>query len=344
MAMFSIITIFLLTITTVTGNNLYLSPKTTFSNYNTMLSTFKIFTYSATTTTTTTTLFTTPQESQFHNTLLTSHFTTQDPNHAHLFFLPFPPSTSMRSLARLIKTIRTTFPFWNRTLGADHFYLSAAGVDSSSDRNVVELKKNSVQISCFPTASGMFVPHKDVTLPPVHSFQGVSSVNHTDTPSYLGYMRLTDESHPTLIKEIKNHPDFKVELDSTNKKKKFVKSSRFCLFVYGSDMTWMVEALASGCVPVVITDRPIQDLPLMDVINWSEIAVFVGPTGGAEGLKRVLDGIEKSRYERMVEYGVAATQHLVWNEKPQAHDAFHMVVYQLWLRRHTIRYARWVEQ
>ncbi|XP_076904765.1 putative glycosyltransferase At3g07620 [Bidens hawaiensis] len=343
MAAFTIIILSFLTITTtVTSTTLYQSPKTTFSNYNTMLSTFKIFTYSTTPTTT-------PQESQFHTSLLTSHFTTQDPNHAHLFFLPFPPSTSTRSLARAIKSIRNTFPFWNRTLGADHFYLSAAGVDSSADRNVVELKKNSIQISCFPTASGMFIPHKDVTLPPVHSFEGVSSVNDTDTdtntPFYLGYMRLTDESHhPTLIKEIKDHPDFKVELDPTNKKKKFVKSSRFCLFVYGSDMTWMVEALASGCVPVVITNHPIQDLPLMDVINWSEIAVFVGPTGGAEGLKRVLDGIEKSRYERMVESGVAVTQHLVWNAEPKAHDAFHMVVYQLWLRRHTIRYARWVEQ
>ncbi|KAK9047936.1 hypothetical protein SSX86_033102 [Deinandra increscens subsp. villosa] len=99
------------------------------------------------------------QESNFYQSLLLSPFVTQDPFHAHLFFLPFPYSISTRNLARLIRNIRVTFPFWNRTLGADHFYLSSAGLDSSSDRNVVELKKNFVQISCFPASSGLFIPH-----------------------------------------------------------------------------------------------------------------------------------------------------------------------------------------
>jgi folylpolyglutamate synthase len=59
------------------------------------------------------------------------------------------------------------FPYWNRTLGADHFYVSCAGLGYESDRNLVELKKNSVQISCFPTTEGRFVPHKDITFPPL---------------------------------------------------------------------------------------------------------------------------------------------------------------------------------
>ncbi|KAI3793308.1 hypothetical protein L1987_35925 [Smallanthus sonchifolius] len=326
-----------------TPTSLYLSPKTISSNYDRMLQSFKIFVYPPPPSTQTP-LFTTRQESHFYTSLLHSPFLTEDPSQAHLFFVPFPSSISTRNLARLIRNIRTNFPFWNRTLGADHFYLSAAGVDSSSDRNVVELKKNSIQISCFPTSSGLFIPHKDVTLPPVHSFQATPSVNVT--PAFLGYMNLTDQIPYSLISEINDHPDFKVEheLANTKVKLKFTKSSRFCLFVYGSDMTWMVEAMALRCVPVVITDRPIQDLPLMDVIDWSEMAVFVSSRGGAKGLKRVLDGMEKSRYERMMESGVAGAQHLGWNAEAQAHDAFHMVVYQLWLRRHTIRYARWVEQ
>ncbi|MFS7920814.1 putative xylogalacturonan beta-1,3-xylosyltransferase [Helianthus anomalus] len=256
----------------------------------------------------------------------------------HFIFNLHPPSPSS-TLVRHIRNIRINFPFWNRTLGADHFYLSAAGVDLSSDRNIVELKKNSVQISCFPTSSGLFIPHKDITLPLIHSFQlipqSVNDVNFT----YLGYMKLTAGQTPSnLIEEISVHPEFIVEYEPVskkeNKKEKF-KNSRFCLFVYGSDMTWMVEVMASGCVPVVIMDRPLQDMPLMDVVDWSEMAVFVGVKGGVKGLKRVLDGIEKSRYERLVESGVAATHHLVWNAEPQAHDAFHMVVYQLWLRRDT---------
>ncbi|KAD7480124.1 hypothetical protein E3N88_03318 [Mikania micrantha] len=234
MATVSPFTILIISLLAITGDvisdhtttALYLSPKTIFSNYDNMLQSFKIFVY-APPPSTGAPLFTTRQESHFYTSLLSSPFVTQDPNQAHLFFVPFSSSTSTRNLARLIRNIRADHPFWNRTLGADHFYLSAAGVDSSSDRNIVELKKNSIQISCFPTSSGLFIPHKDLTLPP--------------------------------------------------------------------------------------------------------------------GLKRVLDGIEKSEYERMMESGVAATQHLGWNAEPQAHDAFHMVVYQLWLRRHTIRYARWME-
>ncbi|KAK9061141.1 hypothetical protein SSX86_018321 [Deinandra increscens subsp. villosa] len=349
MAAFIFLLISLLTLTgdvlsehTTTTTSLYHSPKTIFSNYDNMLHSFKIFLYPPPPSSTDAPLFTTTQESNFYQSLLRSPFVTDDPTHAHLFFLPFPSSTSTRNLARLIRNIRVTFPFWNRTLGADHFYLSSAGVDSSSDRNVVELKKNSVQISCFPASSGLFIPHKDVTLPPVHSFQSIPSVNAT--PSFLGYMKLTDHQIPvtltTLIEEITDHPDFTVEYDPPASKK-----AKFCLFVYGgSDMTWMVEAMASRCVPVVITDRPIQDLPLMDVIDWSKMAVFVGPGGGAKGLKRVLEGIGEGEYEEMMESGVAATRHLGWNAEAQPHDAFHMVIYQLWLRRHTIRYARWVEQ
>ncbi|KAK1409433.1 hypothetical protein QVD17_35959 [Tagetes erecta] len=335
---FFFLTLFTLTCTTL-STSLYLSPKTTFSNYNKMLQSFKIFIYPPSTST----LFTTPQETHFYKSLLHSPFITQDPSQAHLFFLPFPSSISSRNLARLIRNTRINFPFWNRTLGADHFYLSSSGVDSSSDRNIVELKKNSIQISCFPMSSGLFIPHKDVTLPPIHTFQ-VNPPSTNNTKTFLGYMKLTETEiitdHGKLIEEINNHPDFKVDQNG----KLNIKNSRFCLFVYGSDMTWMVEAMASQCVPVVITDRPIQDLPLMDVIDWSEIAVFVGSKSGVKGLKRVLDGIGENEYEKMIESGVVAAQHLGWNAEAHAHDAFHMIIYQLWLRRHTIRYARWVEQ
>nr|XP_043632390.1 probable glycosyltransferase At5g25310 [Erigeron canadensis] len=327
-----------------TTTSVYLSPspKSLFSNYNKMLNFFKIYIYpSHNHTSTPPLIYTTPQESQFYNSLIKSPFITQDPTHAHLFFLPFPSSSSTRSIARLIKNIRTTFPYWNRTLGADHFYLSSTGVDSSSDRNIVELKKNSIQISCFPTMPGFFIPHKDITLPPVHRFQLINPVNDTVTISLTGYLKLNKPVPLSLIDKLNGHPDFKVEYNVNNK---FAKNSKFCLFVYGyDDMAWMVEAMGSRCVPVVITDRPIQDLPLMDVIDWSEIAVFVGTSGGVEGVKRVLDGINESRYEEMMESGVTATRHLVWNEEPQPQDVFHMIVYQLWLRRHTIRYARWTE-
>lgn len=68
-----------------------------------------------------------------------SKFRTRDPNLAHLFFMPFsvtwmvkylyaPHSYNLTPLrdfvSDYIRVISTKHPFWNKTLGADHFMLS----------------------------------------------------------------------------------------------------------------------------------------------------------------------------------------------------------------------------
>ncbi|KAF7132543.1 hypothetical protein RHSIM_Rhsim09G0169100 [Rhododendron simsii] len=314
----------------------YLSPATVlFPDYDRMLATFKIYVYPPPTPFT----FATPSESLFHASLLNSRFITDNPDEAHLFYVPFPPDLPSRSLSGLVRSLRTNFTFWYRSLGADHFFLSCAGIGHAPDRNVLELKKNSVQISCFPTTSGDFFPHKDVILPPVPP--SPLALPHApvgkETATFLGFMKRDEEqeSQSSLVEEVEGDPEFLVESEPSDLTK-----SKFCLFVYGGDGSWLGEALRLGCVPVMITDRPIQDMPLIDVVRWSEIAVFVGSRGGVAELKRVLGGIGGEQYERMRGLGVTVGRHFVWNKVPQPFDAFHMVMYQLWLRRHTIRYVR----
>ncbi|GFY82160.1 hypothetical protein Acr_02g0004000 [Actinidia rufa] len=323
----------------------YLSPPTVlFPDYHKMTTHFKIYTYDPPKSF----HFTTPSETQFHNSLLNSQFLTRNPNEAHLFFVPFPHDFSTRQLSRFIRDLRQNFPYWNRTLGADHFFVSRAGIAYAPDRNVLELKKNAVQISSFPTTSGNFIPHKDITLPPLHPNPSPLVLPHAPankTTSFLGFMKLDvksqsqSQSDKSLVQEMEADPEFAFASEPLD-----LGESRFCLFLYGGDLTWVGEAMRVGCVPVVITDRPIQDLPLIDVVRWSEIAVFVGPRDGVGELKRVLSGIGDERYERIRGLGVAAAQHFVWKATPQPYDAFYMVMYQLWLRRHAIRYARreWV--
>ncbi|KAK4405382.1 putative glucuronosyltransferase [Sesamum angolense] len=197
----------------------------------------------------------------------------------------------------------------------------------------------------FPLLSGYFIPHKDITLPPFNPSPlplSETLVQNSTKASLLGYLRWDGKTEPNLVNEFKGDADFLVEEKSEPLNYvRSLKESKFCLFLYHGDVAWMVEAMAWGCVPVVIVDRPIQDFPFMDILRWSDIALLVAVRhGGAERLKQLLNGVSEEQYAEMREAGMAGSKHLVWNEEPQPLDAFHMVMYQLWLRRHAIRYAR----
>jgi folylpolyglutamate synthase len=254
-----------------------------------MFQNFKIFIYQ---TNTNQLNFETEQESLFYFSLQNSSYLTQQAEQAHLFFLPFSSNISTRSLARVVSRIRKDFPYWNRSLGADHFYLSCKGISSNNDRNIVELKKNAVQITCFPTRRHSFVPHKDIMLPPVINIH--APVKNVHAPFNLG-------------------------------------GGEFCVVEYGNlEVLWIGEAMRLGCVPVVVTEGTVIDMPFMDVLKWKEMAVFV-----KSGVKNVT---WRERHENMRRLGVVVGKHLRWNRPPLPFDAFNTVMYQLWLRRHTVRY------
>lgn len=315
----------------------YLSSSTFTKNYHKMLMNFKIFIYPSAQGVT----FHAPSASIFYDSLVNSAFITHEPEEAHLYFVLFSPEISKRSQARLVRELRTKYPYWNRTLGADHFFISPEGIDFSSDRNALELKKNSVQISVFPTISGYFIPHKDIGLPPVSTPSLVIPHAPVSTdPLCLGYLKWDGKTEAELVEELRLDSEFVVEsepLDYVGR----AKSSKFCLFFYQAEsVVSMTEAMAAGCVPVMIVDRPVQDFPLMDVLRWSEMTMLIGNRRGAQRLKAILRGVAENQYERMRELCVTAAHHMVWNAEPQPYDAFHMVIYQLWMRRHTIRYTK----
>ncbi|XP_062081464.1 probable glycosyltransferase At5g20260 [Humulus lupulus] len=316
----------------------YLSPVTFFPNYQNMLNTFKIFIYEPNTTF----AYDSPTQSLFHASLRNSPFATQNAEQAHLFFIPFPSD-----LSRVVRGLRKSFPYWNRTLGADHVYVSCDDkTTTDSDRNILELRKNSIQISCFPTSSGKFIPHKDITLPPLSVGEGMTIGRSSNaTQSFLGYFRYDgggeEVSQSALAKQMADDPDFLVDFEPSNEISftERASTSKFCLFEYGSDMSRIGEALGLGCVPVVMTDRPIKDLPFTDVVRWQEIAMFVAIGRGVDELKHVLGRTSGELYARMRGMGVSVSKHFVWHVSPEPYDCFNTLIYQLWLRRHTIRYV-----
>ncbi|KAL4188637.1 hypothetical protein AMTRI_Chr08g203120 [Amborella trichopoda] len=338
----------------------YLSPSIFLPNYGQMLSQFKIYPYPNPNTKNTTLSLSTNHSSSFslfHQTLLTSHFITSDPGEAHLFYLPFPAtpqfSGNRRTLARYIRDVRSTFPFWNQTLGADHFYASPHLIAVDSDRNLVELKKNSVQVAGFlpgySTVNGMFLPHKDIMLPPIphrkkigegggrgHLVGEKIGEGKKGTGQFLGcYVGDDTRQVRSVLEYLREDSRFMIESQPLD-----LGSCGFCLFLYGGDLTAMRGALWAGCVPVVISSRPILEMPFSDVLDWNGIAMFVGAKAVKGLAGRLEEAFGQGRHEEMRGAGQRAAVHLIWNSPPRPYDAFYTVMYQLWLRRHTIRYAR----
>ncbi|CAN6442833.1 unnamed protein product [Victoria cruziana] len=332
----------------------YLSPRTFHPDYLQMLRDLRIYTYGLKVEMNVYGDQSTPVTSFFLKTLMASGFTTDDPEEAHLFFVPLlpplDPSVDRKGASRYIRNLRTVLPFWNRTLGADHFFLSCDGVGVDSDRNLVELKKNSVQISCFPVKNApdnLFVPHKDVTLPPLVEGLSDVEVDGTEERVLAYYARSVDDKDDEIaayLEELESLEGFLIEPrpSDTAAYARRLSSSRFCLFFHGSGRRdldiW--SAMRHGCVPVLISSRPTLDLPFADVLRWRQIALAVAMEGGAERLMQVLEDTPSESYEAMKIIGRQASVHLRWNSVPQPYDAFNTVMYQLWRRRHVIRYTR----
>lgn len=123
-------------------------------------------------------------ESYFKKALFKSHFITKDPSKADLFYLPFSIA-SLRHDKRVgvggiqtyirnyVRNISRTYPFWNRTGGADHFYVACHSVGRSAMEKAVEVKLNAIQVVC---SSSYFLPgyvaHKDASIPQIWPRKG----------------------------------------------------------------------------------------------------------------------------------------------------------------------------
>lgn len=118
-------------------------------------------------------------ESYFKKALMKSHFITKDPSKADFFFLPFS-ITGMRNDKRIgvggmqdyvqdyVSNVRQKYPYWNRTGGADHFYVACHSIGKIAMGKAEEVKNNAIQVVCSSNyfVNG-YVAHKDVSLPQI---------------------------------------------------------------------------------------------------------------------------------------------------------------------------------
>ncbi|XP_023544606.1 probable glycosyltransferase At5g03795 [Cucurbita pepo subsp. pepo] len=291
-----------------------------------------------------------------HAIEMDSRFRTNDPNKAHVFFLPlsvvmlvrfvyvrdshdFTPLR--RTVADYVNVIGTKYPFWNRTLGADHFMLSCHDWGPEVSKSEPHLYKNSIRVLCNANTSEGFNPSKDVSLPEINLQTGVlTGFLGGPSPSrrpILAFFAggLHGPIRPILIQQWENKDqDIRVHqyLPEGVSYIEMMRKSRFCLCPSGYEVASprIVEAIYTGCVPVLISDHYVP--PFSDVLNWKSFSVEVS-VNDIPNLKKILAGISTRQYLRMYRRVVNVRRHFVVNFPPKRFDVYHMILHSVWLRR-----------
>ncbi|KAH6762094.1 hypothetical protein C2S52_019527 [Perilla frutescens var. hirtella] len=287
-------------------------------------------------------------ESYFKKALFNSHFLTNDPSEADLFYLPFSIA-SLRHDKRVgaggiktyikhyVRNISRAYPFWNRTGGADHFYVACHSVGRSAMDKAAQVKLNAIQVVC---SSSYFLPgyisHKDASIPQIWPRKGKPPIRPPSERQNLAFYAgaMNSRVREFLIKTWGN--DSEISVHRSRLKTPYSEAllgSKFCIHAKGFEVNTarIGDALYYGCVPVILADH--YDLPYADILNWDSFSVVLS-TADIPIMKRVLEEMIRSdEYLKLQGNVMRVQKHFLWHNVPLDYDAFHMVMYELWLRR-----------
>jgi hypothetical protein len=295
-------------------------------------------------------------EGYFFQNIRESHFRTEDPDQAHLFFIPISchkmrgKGTSYENMTIIVQNyvegLIHKYPYWNRTLGADHFFVTCHDVGVRATEGLPFLVKNSIRAVCSPSYDVGFIPHKDVALPQVlQPFALPAGGNDIENRTNLGFWAGHRNSKIRVILARVWEND--TELDIANNRisrangtllyqKKFYRN-KFCICPGGSQVNSarITDSIHYGCIPVILSNY--YDLPFNDILDWRTFSVVLKEKDVYQ-LKQILTDIPYSQFVTLHNNLVKVQRHFQWNTPPIRYDAFHMVMYDLWLRRHVVKY------
>lgn len=118
-----------------------------------------------------------------------------------------------------------------------------------------------------------------------------------------------------------------IQGNGVNKASQGMASSKFCLNTAGDtpSSNRLFDAIASHCVPVIISDE--IELPFEDVLDYSQFCIFVS---GADAVKkgyllRLLRGINEDKWTKMWERLKEIVHHFEYQYPSQPGDAVDMI-------------------
>lgn len=211
--------------------------------------------------------------------------------------------------------------------------------------SVPELGRNSIRALCNANTSEKFSPVKDVSFPEINLRTGdIKGLVGGPSPSkrpILAFFAggVHGPIRPILLEHWEGKDqDMKVHkyLPKGVSYYEMMRKSKFCLCPSGYEVASprVVEAIYTGCVPVLISEHYVP--PFSDVLRWKSFSVQLS-SKDIPNLKKILTSITSSQYIRMQRRVLQVRRHFEFNSPPKRFDVFHMILHSIWLRRLNVR-------
>ncbi|KAE8721913.1 putative glycosyltransferase [Hibiscus syriacus] len=287
-------------------------------------------------------------------------FQTNDPQKAHVFYLPFSVAKMVqfvylrdsrdfspirRTVVDYVNVVSQKYPYWNRSLGADHFMLACHDWGPEASFSIPYLQKNSIRALCNANTSEKFNPVKDVSIPEINlqtgKLSGLIGGPSASRRPILAFFAggVHGPIRPILLEHWEGKDeDIKVHkyLPKGVNYYEMMRSSKYCICPSGYEVASprIVEALYNGCVPVLISKSYVP--PFSDMLRWKAFSVVVS-VDDIPRLKEILTKISLRQYIRLQRRVLQVRRHFEFHSPPKRFDVFHMILHSIWLRRLNVR-------
>ena len=207
------------------------------------------------------------------------------------------------------------------------------------------MRKNSIRVLCNANTSEGFDPIKDASFPEINLQPGLKDSFVGGPPaskrSILAFFAGGNHGpiRPILLEHWENKDeDIQVHkyLPKGVSYYDKLRNSKFCLCPSGYEVASprVVEAIYTGCVPVLISEHYVP--PFSDVLNWKSFSVELS-VKDIPNLKDILMSISPRQYIRMQRRVIQIQRHFEVHSPPKRFDVFHMILHSVWLRRLNFR-------